>query len=148
MSRGPEGSDLEADGGSEVESSDRLRVCDAEELPAGDHALVDVDGVQVGVFNVDGEYYAIQNECAHQGGPVCAGDVRPELRAEFEAPGERVRESHGDRPVIACPWHGWEYDLETGSHLGVQDIAVRTYPVVEDDGVVYVEKSASSPDSQ
>lgn len=129
-------------------SADRLRVCDAAELSAGDYALLEVDDVLVGVFNVDGEYYAIENECAHQGGPVCSGDVRPELLSEFTEPGERVREFHGERPVIACPWHGWEYDLATGKHLGVDDIAIRTYDVVEDHGVLYVEKSASSSDSQ
>lgn len=129
-------------------SGNRLYVCDAADLPAGDSTLVEVDDVLVGVFNVDGEYYAIENECAHQGGPVCSGDVRPELVGEFVEPGERVEEYHGDRPVIACPWHGWEYDLETGRHLGVDDIALRAYTVVEDDGDLYVEKSASSSDSR
>jgi nitrite reductase/ring-hydroxylating ferredoxin subunit len=125
-------------------SEQGVYVCDTDELSAGEHVLTDVDGVQVGVFNVDGNYYAIQNECAHQGGPVCQGDVRPELISEFVEPGERVRESHGERPVIACPWHGWEYDLTTGEHLGVDDIAIVSYAVFEDDGGLYVEKSASS----
>ena len=84
-------------------SDDRVYVCESGELPAGDHLLTEVDGAQVGVFNVDGEYYAIENKCAHQGGPVCQGDVRPELVGEFVEPGERVEESHGDRLVIACP---------------------------------------------
>ena len=134
------------DGGSTA--ADRIRVCAVEELPVGEYTLVGVDGQQVGVLNADGTYYAIQNECPHQGGPVCKGSVRPELVGEFVEPGERVREYHGERQVIACPWHGWEYDLETGVHMGVDDIELRTYDVVERDGVLYVEKSASSPDSQ
>lgn len=125
-----------------------VRVCEVPELPEGERTLVEVEEVIVGVLNVDGEYYAIENECAHQGGPVCDGSVRPELVGEFVAPGERVQESHGERSVIACPWHGWEYDLETGRHLGVEDISLRTYEVIEDDGVLYVEKSASSSSSQ
>lgn len=129
-------------------AADRIRVCAVEELPEGEYTLVGVDGQQVGVLNVDGTYYAIQNECPHQGGPVCQGAVRPELVGEFVEPGERVREYHGERQVITCPWHGWEYDLETGVHMGVDDIELRTYDVVERDGVLYVEKSASSPDSQ
>lgn len=129
-------------------SDDRVYVCESGELPAGDHLLTEVDGAQVGVFNVDGEYYAIENKCAHQGGPVCQGDVRPELVGEFVEPGECVEESHGDRLVIACPWHGWEYDLETGNHLGVDDIAIPAYSVFESEGGIYVEKSASSSTSQ
>ncbi len=127
---------------------ERVRVCETSVLPSGEYTLVGVDGVQVGVLNVDGDYYAIQNECAHQGGPVCEGDVRPELVGEFVEPGQRVTERHGERLTIACPWHGWEYDLETGRHLGVDDIAIRTYEVVEDDGVLYVEKSVDSSPSQ
>lgn len=135
------------DGTAAEGGSARVRVCDAEELPPGERALVDVDGTVVCVLNVDGEYYAIQNECAHQGGPVCKGKVHPELLGEFVEPGERVRERHGERMVVACPWHGWEYDLETGDHLGVKDISIEAFSVAVEDGVVYVETSAAATDS-
>ena len=123
-------------------------VCSVDDLPPGERVHVTMDGTVVGVLNIDGEYYAIQNECAHQSGPICQGKVHPELIGEFVEPGERVREYPGDRIVIACPWHGWEYDLQTGSHLGVPDIAIKAYDVVVEDGIIYVEKSASSPDDQ
>lgn len=128
-------------------AGDRVRVCDVEELPPGERTLTDVDGTVVGVLNVDGDYYAIENECAHQGGPVCEGKVQPELVGEFTEPGKRVREHPGERMVVACPWHGWEYDLETGAHLGVDDIAIQAYDVVVDDGVLYVETDGSSGDA-
>lgn len=117
----------------------RVEVCPEDELPSGERVLVDVDGTAVGVLNVEGEYYAIANECVHQGGPVCAGKVQPELVAEFEEPGERVRERPGDRPVIACPWHGWEYDLETGDHLGDDSLSLPTYDVVFAGGTLYLD---------
>lgn len=133
-----------------TDSSDEalVPVCDIDNLPPGERVFLNVDGTAVGVLNVDGEYYAIQNECAHQGGPICQGKDRPELVGEFAEPGERIQEYHGDRMVIACPWHGWEYDLRTGSHLGVSDIAIKAYNVVVEDDIVYVEKSAFSPDAQ
>ena len=123
---------------SEHEGAGRVAVCPADDLGPGESALASVGDTTVCVRNVDGEYYAIENECAHQGGPICKGKVAPELVGTFEEPGERVREEHGERLAVACPWHGWEYDLETGAHLGVEDIALETYPVVVEDGTVYL----------
>lgn len=117
----------------------RIRVCRTEELPPGERRLVTVDETPVGVLNVDGEYYAIENECAHQGGPVCKGKVQPELVGEYSEPGARVHERPGERLAIACPWHGWEYDLETGRHLGVTDIALETFDVTVEQDVIYLE---------
>lgn len=125
------------------EGGDRVRVCDAADLPPDERTTVIVDGTQVGVLNVDGDYYALENRCRHQHGPVCAGKVQPELVGEFVEPGERVEEHPGERLAIACPWHGWEYDLETGVHLGVADVALETFDVSVEDGTIYVEKPAS-----
>ena len=120
--------------------SERQRVCEATELPPRARRSISVDGTPVCVLNVDGEYYAIQNECAHQGGPLCEGKVQSELVGEFVEPGQRVREYPGEQQAIACPWHGWEYDLETGVHLGVTDIELETFETVLNDGIVYLEQ--------
>jgi len=117
----------------------RVPVGPVDEFPPGERTLVTVEGREVGVFNVDGELYAIANRCAHEGGPVCDGQPRGALVGEYVGPGERVRESFSTAPAIACPWHGWEYDLRTGRHLGDPSIAIPTYDVVVVDGVVHVE---------
>jgi nitrite reductase (NADH) small subunit len=121
---------------SEIE---RLRVCKADDIQSGEHRLISVNGAAVCVLNVDGDYYAIRNECAHQGGPLCKGKVQPELVGEFVEPGERVQEHHGERLAIACPWHGWEYDLEKGVHLGAEDIELETFDVIVEKGTLYIE---------
>ena len=117
----------------------RARVCTAAELPPGERRVVELDGRTVGVFNVDGHYYAIGGECPHRGGPVCEGQLGRELVAEFVGLGERIEEQYAENPVIACPWHGWEYDLATGVHLGDDRIQLPTFDVVEDDGDLFVE---------
>ena len=100
--------------------------------------FAEIGGARVGVFRVDGEYHAISNVCAHEGGPVCEGRVGRELVAEYVGPGEPVEESLSETPTVACPWHGWEYDMTTGEHLGADDIAIPTFDVVVRDGVVHV----------
>lgn len=119
--------------------NDRVRVGSADDFGPGERRIVECDGQEIGVLNVDGEYYAVENECAHMGGRVCKGRIGDALEAEFVEPGERVEEYFADEPAITCPLHGWEYDLETGVHLGDDDISIPVYDVVVEDGAVYVE---------
>lgn len=119
--------------------SDRTYVAEVEAFEPGDRRIVEVGGMKVGVINYDGEYYAIQNTCAHDGGPVCKGLVQGKLEGDWSGPGERVVEQFSETPVIACPWHGWEYELETGEHVGDQTISLRTYNVMREDGSIYIE---------
>jgi nitrite reductase/ring-hydroxylating ferredoxin subunit len=76
----------------------------------GDRKIIDVNGKSIGVFRVDDQFYALRNRCPHQFGPLCVGTLAP--RAVSSGPGD-VRMDSGP-PLIACPWHGWEYDLATG----------------------------------
>jgi nitrite reductase/ring-hydroxylating ferredoxin subunit len=119
--------------------TERIRVADVGEFAAGEQTVVSEGPVEIGVFNVENEYYALSNVCAHESGPVCEGQVRGTLVAEYAGPEDGVIERVTDDPCIACPWHGWEYDLETGEHLGDDDISIPTFPVIVEDGVVYVE---------
>ena len=120
--------------------SDRIEVGPVETLRPGERRIVDTGGVSIGVFNVDGEYYALLNSCSHEGGPVCEGKQQPALTGEYVGAGERVKEEFDpDTPVIACPWHGWEYDLKTGEHAGDPEESLPTFDVVVDGGTVYVE---------
>jgi len=97
------------------------------DIPDGGSLIVELEGRSIGVFNVDGEFFAIRNRCSHQGGPLCTGDVLPLLRAEV-LPTGKIREYWDEStPVVACPWHGWEYDLRTGKLLGDASRRVAVY---------------------
>ena len=124
---------------SDRDTADRVYVCEAEDLGEGERRIVDTPDGEVGVLNVDGEFYAISNVCAHMGGPVCEGKVGAALVGEYRGPGERIDEDFSDDLAIACPLHGWEYDLATGAHLGDDDIRIPTYDVIVDGGSLYVD---------
>jgi nitrite reductase/ring-hydroxylating ferredoxin subunit len=101
------------------------RVCDFAD---GDRKIVDVNGKSIGVFRVGDQFYALRNRCPHQFGPLCVGTLAP--RAVSDGPGD-MRMDAGP-PLIACPWHGWEYDLATGQSFmgpGRGNMAVRSYDV-------------------
>lgn len=92
----------------------RVAVCRADELAPGERRIAAVDGVEVGVFNLDGRIVAYRNHCPHQGAPVCLGRVGGTTLPS--APGEYIYGREGR--ILHCPWHGWQFDLESGDALG------------------------------
>src|SRR5512138_2792286 len=96
-----------------------LDVASEEELKPGTHRVVDMDGVAVAVFNLGGEYFAIKDECTHDGGVLSNGELEGE--------------------VIICPRHGARFSLRSGTVLGppaYEDL--RMFPVRVLDGRVQV----------
>lgn len=122
-------------------SENLVEVTTVDEFEDGDREIVRYEGAEIGVLNVEGSFYAVLNECRHDGGPVCTGAVSKRLVGDFTEPGTRVDRHYTDEPVISCPWHGWSYDLETGTHLGDDDICLPTFDVVVKDGTVYLDVS-------
>jgi 3-phenylpropionate/trans-cinnamate dioxygenase ferredoxin subunit len=93
------------------------------EIPDGGRLIVTLQGRSVGIFNVNGRLYGLLNHCPHQGAELCRGSVLGKLEAD--GPGN-VRWSD-EHLLLQCPWHGWEYDLETGQSYFKS--RVRPYPV-------------------
>jgi len=109
-------------------------VARASEIAPGERQFVDVKGHSISVFNVNGEFIAVLNICPHELAPVCRGKVRGTTLPS--PPGEyrwgRVRE------ILACPWHGWEFDLLTGKALADERVRLRRYPVTVTDDVISI----------
>lgn len=118
--------------------SGRVPVASAAEFEPGAREIVETEHGEIGVFNVDGEYYALKNECPHRRGPVCTGKVSGAIVGEWTGTGERVDEQFGD-PAVTCPWHGWDFYLETGTHVGDDTFSVPAYDVVVEDGTVFLD---------
>ena len=104
----------------------RYVVGTVDEIAPGTRKIVEVGGRSIGVFNVNGEYFALLNRCPHQAGPLCKGNAYGFLKSgavgeyEYSRPGEIVR----------CPWHGWEFDVRTGqSWFDPVQVRVRRYDV-------------------
>lgn len=97
------------------------------DIPANSGIVVELEGRAIGVFNVEGDYYALRSSCPHQRGPLCEGRLFPTLRARVEESG-KVKEYYDyATTVVACPWHGWEFDVRTGSCLADPARRVKSY---------------------
>ncbi len=103
----------------------RHEVCRVADLPPGERLLVDVEGLSIGVFNVDGEFHALANVCPHQLAPLCEGLLTGLSVAE--GPGEYGWERDGE--IVRCPWHGWEFDVTTGESVFNPHLRTRRFDV-------------------
>lgn len=93
----------------------------ASAIPPGGHQVLETDDVRIAVFNIEGEFFAIEDLCTHDYSTLTGGDL--------------------DGAKIVCPLHGAEFCLRTGEALtppAYEDVA--TFPVrVSDAGVVEVQ---------
>lgn len=109
------------------------------DLSEGSGVLVLAGGVEVGVFKVGGRVVAYENRCAHQGGPVCIGEVMGRYEEVLGPDGGSRGERFADDDLhIVCPWHGWEYDLATGRCAADRRYSLKRYEVSVREGEVYV----------
>jgi len=109
----------------------RYVVGPVSEVPPGSSKVVYPDKVKsgVGVFNVDGQFYALKNTCPHLGGPLCKGRVRGTTTAETSDRDRVAMRWERDGEIIACPWHHWEFDIRTGRTIFESKRRVASYPV-------------------
>ncbi len=74
--------------------AERFRVASRAEVPLGTGKVVVAGGRVLALFNVEGEFFAVDNSCPHRGGPLGEG--------------------HLQGKIVTCPWHGWQFDLCSG----------------------------------
>lgn len=109
-------------------------VARVDEIPPGGRKIIRVEGREVGLFNLNGTFYALKNSCPHQGARVCLGRVvgttLPVGVYEFQYSKEGQ--------ILRCPWHSWEYDITTGQSVFDSNVKIVTYPVEIVDGQIAV----------
>lgn len=97
--------------------ADFVRVAGVGDIQKGEGRAFFVKDREVAVFNCGGKFYAIDNACKHQGGPLGEGEL--------------------DGCTVICPWHGWTYDVRTGQSPDDPDAAVKAYELkVEGDDIL------------
>ncbi len=86
-----------------------VAVATASEMKEGEGRIVAAGSEEVALFKVADCVYATTNTCPHRGGPIGDGSL--------------------EGKVVACPWHGWEFDVTTGKMPVNPNIGIKTYPV-------------------
>src|SRR5437588_13028483 len=106
----------------------------AEDVLEGGRVVVDVEGVEVGIFRLDGQLYAWGNRCAHFGGPICQGALMNRVVERLVDEKRSLGDDFADELHIVCPWHGYEYNVRTGEHPSDPQARLRSIEVEEREG--------------
>jgi nitrite reductase/ring-hydroxylating ferredoxin subunit len=94
-----------------------IKAAQRGDIPEGSGKIIETGGRTLALFHSNGQFYAIDNACMHQGGPLGEGEV------------------YGTR--VVCPWHGWEYDFSTGCNVDNPSMKLSCFVVkVEGDDVL------------
>jgi len=96
-----------------------VKVCSTTDVKAGCGKSIEINGKPVAVFNVDGNFYAINDTCLHRGGPLGEGEL--------------------EGKIVICPWHGWRYDVTTGANEIVPDLPTQKYELKVDGDEILVD---------
>src|SRR5262249_54043838 len=96
-----------------------IRIADVGDCPKGASMECVADDHLVALFNVDGEYYALDGVCPHQGGPLAKGRL--------------------DGATVSCPWHGWQFDVGCRQHQTSPTLMQRAFPVRSEGGDVLID---------
>lgn len=97
-----------------------IQIADESEIAPGEALRVEIDGVPVAIWNVDGEFYATADTCTHEEASLSEGDLWGE--------------------VVECALHGAQFDVRTGEVLSLPALfPLATYPVKVEHGLIYIE---------
>ena len=103
-------------------ASEIIDVCPLSELPPGTSRIVEWEDVEIGVFNCGGTFYAIEDRCSHDDGPLAEGP--------FDE----------SKCTVECPRHGSLFDLRSGKPLTLPAYQpVDTFTVVVEDDTIKLE---------
>jgi 3-phenylpropionate/trans-cinnamate dioxygenase ferredoxin subunit len=102
-----------------TQMAEYITVATTDELKPGERIVVEMDSHYIAVFNVDNQYYAIEDVCTHDDGPLVEGDLQGY--------------------TVECPRHGAQFDIRTGKVLRMPAITpVTRYDVQVENGEIKI----------
>jgi nitrite reductase/ring-hydroxylating ferredoxin subunit len=116
-----------------------VRAGSVADFADGQRVLLEIDGREVFVFEHEGRFHAFQNVCPHMGGPVGEGILMGKVEVVLGENQEVIRERFSTTEIhLVCPWHGWEFDIETGVCAAWSRYRIRRFEAVQRGEDVYV----------
>lgn len=107
----------------------------ATDMPPGSVTVVPYGRSGIGIYNVDGEFHAINNMCPHRGAPLCQGPITGAVIHDPEDEQAMLKPTQNGE-FLECPWHGWRFEIATGRAEAFPDKRARMYKVRVEGGNV------------
>jgi nitrite reductase (NADH) small subunit len=101
--------------------SNWVLIAAASDCPPGTAKELVAEDRIIALFNVEGNFHALDGVCPHQGGPLGQGILTG--------------------CIVTCPWHGWQFNVTTGQHQTSQSLVHPSFPIKVDGDGIYVDIS-------
>lgn len=99
--------------------SKKIPIAKVSELAPGQYKSIEIEGKRIALFNIDGEFYVLEDICTHDGGTLTGGTLKGY--------------------IIECPRHGARFDVRTGAVIRLPAyVGVKTYPISIEDNAIFV----------
>lgn len=96
-----------------------IKLANVNDIPEGKGIIAKAeDGREIALFKVQGQVFALENVCPHMGGPLGEGDI--------------------EGTCITCPWHGWQFDIKSGTCENMPGEEASKIEIFVKDGFVYL----------
>ena len=102
----------------EIMSDEWTYIADVKEVPVGHAGEFVVAGRIIALYNVEGEYFALDGICPHQGGPLGKGEL--------------------SGCIVTCPWHGFQFDVRSGEHQTSKQLRQPAFMVKLEGSKIYI----------
>ena len=100
------------------QESTMKKLADVKDIEEGKSIIVQGPEGEIALFKVEGEIFALKNECPHMEGPLGEGDM--------------------DNRMVTCPWHGWQFDVRTGACENMPGEDALKIPIKVENGEIYL----------
>lgn len=95
------------------------RICMSSDVRDDESREILIEGLVIAIFRNAGNLFAMDGMCMHQGGPIARGKV--------------------EGGCVTCPWHGWQYELNSGNNAATGKPMLSTYPIRDNEGWIEIE---------
>tara|TARA_B100001758_G_C18373346_1_gene592744 strand:+ start:1121 stop:1501 length:381 start_codon:yes stop_codon:yes gene_type:complete len=117
-----------------------FRVGEVSDFKNREKKIVIIDDQEVGIFRINDNFFAWKNQCPHQGGPVCQGRLFPLVKENLDSEMQSHGRIYDEKKLnIVCPWHGLEFDIETGEHPGNPKLKLDPITIEVNSDILYVQ---------
>ncbi|WFU05103.1 Rieske (2Fe-2S) protein (plasmid) [Rhizobium sp. CB3171] len=116
-------------------ATNRAFACRIEDVGPSSPKIVKVGQLSIGIFEIEDGYAAMLNVCPHRAGQLCEGPVCGTAKSTDRM--EFVYDRAGQ--IIRCAWHGWEFDIKSGTCLVDEKLRARAFPVHVEEDEIYIE---------
>ncbi len=118
--------------------SEKQFACNLWDVAPGKPYKASLNNRNYGIYQIDDDYYALNDKCPHRGGSLCSGPVTgTAMPVDIRTDGVLYQYGRVNE-LLRCSWHGWEFDIKTGACLADKRLKARKIELIREGDKIYL----------